>query len=109
MLLVSDFFQAYSPWTIAQHCRLLRGLCVFDTSLDCRQSIVNYLLKDNASLRKSSLSASMSIVPASCKSCSKRLGSHFILFVRLCSLDTQLEDVHNLWRLVELLALAVQL
>ena len=53
--------------------------------------------------------ASMSIVSASCKSCSKRLGSHFILFVRLCSLDTQLEDVHNLWRLVELLALAVQL
>ena len=94
---------------IAQHFRLLRGLCVFDSTRSIAASRSSIICKDNAPLRKRSLSASMSIVSASCKSCSKRLGSHFILFVRLCSLDTQLEDVHNLWRLVELLALAVQL
>ena len=91
---------------IAQHFRLLRGLCVLDSTRSIAVSRSSIICKDNASLRKRLDVDCISILFAR-----SAWASHPRL-VASCSsvsvLDTQLE-VGDLWRRVELLALALQL
>ena len=97
---------------IAQHFRLLRGLCVLDSTRSIAASRSSIICKDNASLRKHSLSASMSIVYQHPVRVARSTWASHPRLMASCSsvsvLDTQLE-VGDLWRRVELLALALQL